>query len=294
MAGPEAKAGIKNEDHIANALNHFRGTKAKKWLGALGYNVKTIKKLKADRSLKIIGKNIKSDIILRVNNRKLHGIQVKKSRNDTNFHHVQRGWADKICKGWNAPIFISNALEKFAGQNGFQPADYMSKKELKKLQSERRKKGFPEKKIKDLARRKRILLSELEEKERKKVFAWLKKNKKKIVDSVLCGNGKKYRPRHLMVTEYTEKVKGKTKVTRIGIVRMSRAVNHFAKGDVAETKGGTVLRIGKIMMQRHGAEKSEGKNAQHLQFKINPLGVFDLQSCEIFPKKKPKKTKRGK
>ena len=294
MAGPEAKAGLDEEDYITNELNHFRSTEAKKWLRALGYNVKTIKKLKADRSLKIKLGNIKSDIVLSVDNRKPHGIQVKKSRNDTNFHHVQRGWADNICRGWNAPIFISNALEKFAGQNGFQPADYMSKKELKKLQSERKKKGFSKKKIKDLERRKRILLSELEEKERKKVFAWLKKNKKKIVDSVLCGNGKKYRPRHLMVTEYTEKVKGKTKVTRIGIVRMSRAVNHFAKGDVAETKGGTVLRIGKIMMQRHGAEKSEGKNAQHLQFKINPLGVFDMPSCEIFPKKKPKKTKRGK
>ena len=47
MAGPEAKAGIKHEDYVENALNNFRSTEADQWLGALGYDVKTIKKLKS-------------------------------------------------------------------------------------------------------------------------------------------------------------------------------------------------------------------------------------------------------
>ena len=292
MAGPEAKAGIKHEDYVENALNNFRSKKAGQWLGALGYDVKTIKKLEAKTSRKmpdeffanLVGsssKNIKSDIILTVDKKKPHGIQVKKSRDDTNFHHVQRGWTDKMCRGWNAPIFVSKALKKFAAEPGFQPPDYMSKKKLKKLARER-KKIFAEKKIRKLEKKKVLLISELEEKERKKVFAWFKKNKKKIVTSVLCGNVKKYRPRHLMVTEYTGKVKGKEKVTRIGIVRMSKAVDHFAKGGVELTNGRTVLIIGKTRLQRHGADKSEKANAQHLQFKINPLGVFEIPNCKIF------------
>ena len=290
MAGPEAKAGIENEDYIVNTLNQFRNNEeAKKWLEALDYDVSKIKKLEAKRSLKMGLGNIKSDVILFVN-QNAHGIQIKKSRKGVNFNHIQRGWTNKFCKELNAPSFISDALKKFAGEDGFQPMDYMSEKELEELQSKRKKKGFSEKKIQQLTSYyKRILLSELEEKERKEVFAWFEKNKEKIVTSVLRGNDKNYQPRHLLVVEHA-----KGKITRIGIITMLKAIQYFTTGDVVETTGGTVLWIGKIKMQRHGAEKSEGKNAQHLQFKINPLGVFEIPSCKIFPKKKPKKTKRGK
>ena len=277
MAGPEAKAGIENEDYIVNTLNQFRSNEeARKWLEVLGYDISKIKKLEAKRSLKMGLGNIKSDVILFVN-QNAHGIQIKKSRKGVNFNHIQRGWADKFCKELNAPNFISDALKKFAGEDGFQPTDYMSEKELEELQSKRKKKGFSEKKIQQLTSYyKRILLSELEEKERKEVFAWFEKNKEKIVTSVLRGNDKNYQPRHLLVVEHA-----KGKITRIGIITMPKAIQYFATGDIMETAGGTVLWIGKIKMQRHGAEKSEGKNAQHLQFKINPLDVFDTPNCKI-------------
>ena len=277
MAGPEAKAGIENEDYIVNTLNQFRSNEeARKWLEVLGYDISKIKKLEAKRSLKMGLGNIKSDVILFVN-QNAHGIQIKKSRKGVNFNHIQRGWTNKFCKELNAPSFISDALKKFVGEDGFQPTDYMSEKELEELQSKRKKKGFSEKKIRRLSSYyKRILLSELEEKERKEVFAWFEKNKEKIVTSVLRGNDKNHQPRHLLVVEHA-----KGKITRIGIITMPKAIQYFTTGDVVETTGGTVLWIGKIKMQRHGAEKSEGKNAQHLQFKINPLGVFDTPNCKI-------------
>ena len=277
MAGSEARAGIENEDYIVNTLNQFRNNEeAKKWLEALDYDVSKIKKLEAKRSLKMGLGNIKSDVILFVN-QNAHGIQIKKSKIGVGFNHIQRGWADKFCKELNAPNFISDALKKFAGEDGFQPTDYMSEKELEELQSKRKKKGFSEKKIRRLSSYyKRILLSELEEKERKEVFAWFEKNKEKIVTSVLRENDKNYQPRHLLVVEHA-----KGKITRIGIITMPKDIQYFATGYIMETTGGTVLWIGKIKMQRLGAEKSEGKNAQHLQFKINPLGVFDIPNCKI-------------
>ena len=45
----------------------------------------------------------------------------------------------KYVREWDAPTFVSNALKKFTGENGIQPADYMSKKELKT--TPKRKKG---------------------------------------------------------------------------------------------------------------------------------------------------------
>ena len=108
MAGPEAKAGIENEDYIVNTLNQFRSNEeARKWLEVLGYDISKIKKLEAKRSLKMGLGNIKSDVILFVN-QNAHGIQIKKSRKGVNFNHIQRGWADKFCKELNAPNFISD------------------------------------------------------------------------------------------------------------------------------------------------------------------------------------------
>ena len=276
-----AKSGTTNEERVARMFNNFQKNKeAQTWLKAIGYDFAKIKKLEAETTFKKFGR-IKSDVLVDVDG-KSTGISVKYNQGN-GFGQYLRKWADDLCKECGAPPdkgkfkWVSVTLKKFAGQDGFQPEQTMTKKELLTLKKTRKRK-FCEGSLKILNRHKKILISELDKTERKKILGWIKKNKKKIIRYGLRGKDKKHPPKFLLVTQHC-----KGKILRDGIVSMEKAINHFSQGDVFATRDGIIM-IGKTTMQRKSGDGG-AKAGQQLQLKLHPSDVFDMESCiETYPK----------
>jgi len=112
-----------------------------------------------------------------------------------------------------------------------------------------------------------MFINEFSKAKQKSLIAWIEKNKTLIVNDIIKGRGK-FAAEWMLVAQ---KIK---KNARWILQPINIVVNHYGNGKVLITKRGSI-KIGNITMQRKGGDGGR-KTAQMLQFKIDPIELFDI------------------
>jgi hypothetical protein len=260
-----AKSGFANEDKVSQFFNEWKtNQQTKTWLKDMEIDISNIKQIHSNTSRDLKLGNIKSDVIVTIDS-KDNGISIKFY--NANFNQLQRGSVDNISKLLKMPEFVTVAMKKFVGAEGYQLQDYMSKNEIKLL-TEKRKKQFTPDQVKTIERHKKLLISEFDPNEKTKIQNWFDKNKEKIIRMLLQGNNPPF-PKWFLAVQHKDGIISKTK-----IISMDAAVKHYALGGITFSKLG-IFSIGKITMQRKSGDGGR-ITGQDLQFKIKPEDIFTI------------------
>ena len=239
-----AKNGFKNEHDVIDKFNNWKEDKiSQKWLEAMGYNINDIEYVEASK----IAGSYKADVQVRIqitiklkSQSDVQNLQVKLVSNPQGFNQVDKRWIDKYIELWNMPTDIAKLLKLFTGE--IKP----TKRNLKDSR--------------------RMLLSEMDENDQKKILNFFEDNKILIVSDLLKGRGEFSADWVLVIL----KVNGENSWV---LKSINEAMNIFGNGDIRITSQGS-LKIGKIGMQRKGGDNGRD-TAKMLQFKINPVELFD-------------------
>ncbi len=170
----------------------------------------------------------------------LQNLQVKLVSNPRGFNQIDKRWVDKYVELWNIPTDIAKILKAFTG-------------EIKPT-----KKGLKDKR--------RMLLTEMDKNDQDKVVNFFEKNKILIISDLLKGRGEFSADWVLVILRINKKSAWILK-------SINEVMNVFGSDDIRMTDRGS-LKIGKILMQRKGGDNGR-KTAQMLQFKINPVELFN-------------------
>ena len=243
LGSQTAKGGFKNENDVIKRFNKWEKDEvAKKWLKAMGYEISDIEYVKA---VKVRGQ-YKADIQVRVriiiklkSQEDLQNLQVKLVSNPQGFNQVDKRWIDKYVELWNIPKDVVKILKLFTG-------------EIKPKKS-------------GLKDSRRMLLTEMDEKDQNKVIKFFEENKILVVSDLLKGRGEFSADWVLVIL----KVNGESAWT---LKSINEAMNVFGSGVIRITDQGS-LKIGQIGMQRKGGDNGRD-TAKMLQFKINPVELF--------------------
>ncbi len=244
LGSETAKGGFRNEENVINKFNNWKKDKiAQDWLTTMNYAVKEIEYVKA---VKISG-NYKTDVQVQVTIKLKEAIDcenlsVKLVSNSHGFNQIDKREIDKYVQMWKMPKDIEEILRLFTGK----------KKPIKKG---------------NLKDSRRILLTEMSEKERNKIVNFFSKNKILIISDILKGRDKFSADWMLVILK---KNKNSYEWT---LKDINTAMNIFGQGEVRITKQGS-LKIGQIGMQRKGGDSGR-ESAKMLQFKINPCLLFE-------------------
>jgi hypothetical protein len=244
-AGSEiAKAGFRNEDEIRDKFNNWRSDEdAKRWLAAMNYDLSKIETVAAGKP-----HGEKADVEVRIRTRsgeKIEGISIKLVSSPNGFNQIDKRWLSTYAKKWKMPADVVSALKYFVGE--IAPI---------KTQAGRLRSGD------------RMYLNELEPAQRDAVVAFFTANKDEIVSDLIAGDGTHAAGWMLVALKVTEK-------PRWVIRSSSDAAKFFGEGRVELTRTGN-LKIGRITMQRKGGDGGR-ETAKMLQFKINPVQLFDAK-----------------
>jgi len=244
LGSQTAKGGFKNENDVIKCFNKWEKDEvAKKWLKAMGYEISDIEYVKA---VKVRGQ-YKADIQVRVriiiklkSQEDLQNLQVKLVSNPQGFNQVDKRWIYKYVELWNIPKDVVKILKLFTG-------------EIKPTKS-------------GLEDSRRMLLTEMDEKDQNKIIKFFEGNKILVVSDILKGRGEFSADWVLVIL----KVNGKSAWT---LKSINEAMNVFGSGEIRITDQGS-LKIGQIGMQRKGGDNGRD-SAKMLQFKINPVELFN-------------------
>lgn len=244
LGSKTAKSGFQNEQDVIDRFNDWKkDVTAKEWLKAMSYDVSDIEYVEASK----VRGQYKADIQVRVkiiiklkSQEDVQNLQVKLVSNPQGFNQVDKRWVDKYIELWNIPKDVVRILKLFTGE--IKPTE----KELKDPR--------------------RMLLTEMREDDREKILSFFKKNKILIVSDILKGRGEFSADWVLVIL----KVNGES---RWVLKSINEAMNIFGNGKIRISNQGS-LKIGKIGMQRKGGDGGR-KTAQMLQFKINPVELFN-------------------
>jgi hypothetical protein len=242
-----AKAGFSNEDDIVAKFNNWKEDHdAKIWLELMCYKLDEIEKLEAGK-LHGYKTDIQVQITIRLNKAiSTENISIKLVSNNVGFNQIDKRWVKSYVEMWNIPEDVTLILQKYTGE---------SKSEKQSLRDPRR-----------------MFFDEMLPEEVEKVIKFFNKNKVLIVSDLIKGKGVFSANWMLVALKLDNEIKWVLK-------SISYAMNVFSKGDVCITKQGN-LRIGKIGMQRKGGDNGRD-TAKMLQFKANPLLLFDSESKNI-------------
>jgi len=243
LGSQTAKGGFKNESDVIKRFNKWEKDEvAKKWLKAMGYEISDIEYVKA---AKVLGQ-YKADIQVRVriiiklkSQEDLQNLQVKLVSNPQGFNQIDKRWVDKYVELWNIPKDVVKILKLFTG-------------EIKPTKS-------------GLKDSRRMLLTEMNEKDQEKVIKFFEENKILIVSDLLKGRGEYSADWVLVIL----KVNGESAWI---LKSINEAMNVFGSGEIRITDQGS-LKIGQIGMQRKGGDNGRD-TAKMLKFKINPVELF--------------------
>lgn len=245
LGSKTAKGGFKNEKDVIKRFNRWQEDDiAQEWLKAMGYKISDIEYVKA---LKIIGQ-YKADIQVRVriiiklkSQEDLQNLHVKLVSNPQGFNQIDKRWIDKYVELWNIPKDIVDILRFFTGEK---------RPTKKNLKDDRR-----------------MLLSEMNKNDQGKLVKFFEDNKILVISDILKGRGEFSADWILVILKANKE--------NIWVLKsINEAMNIFGSGDVRITSQGS-LKIGKIGMQRKGGDNGRD-TAKMLQFKINPVELFDL------------------
>lgn len=244
-----AKNGFKNEGTVIDKFNAWESdADAQEWLTTMHYKLEEIERVAA---IKVPG-HPKTDVQVQV---KIYlkkivsaeNISIKLVSNPQGFNQIDKRWVDNYVDLWNIPTNIVKALKLFTGE--IQPTRTLELKDSR-----------------------RMFFTEMTEEVQKSVLEFFKANKIMIVSDILKGRDRFAAEWFLVAL----KTKGLWSLKSINEV-----LNIFGNGDVVISKQGS-LRIGKIGMQRKGGDGGR-PSANMLQFKINPVIVFDPNGTGVIP-----------
>lgn len=264
-----AKGGFQNEDEIRNKFNEWqKDSDARGWLETMGYTLGDIVSVAATKP-----HGEKADVEVRVKTgtaERVEGISIKLVSNPNGFNQIDKRWLKTYAKMWQMPANVHEALSLFVGEKQ------------------------PEKPGKDP---KRLFLNEMDEKTQKAVLVFFETHREQIVSDLFAGDGDhaagwimvtlKNQPESLDAEAVTKtpttagskspksSESSKSIATKSSWVLCSTrdAADFFGEGKVQITPAGS-LKIGRITMQRKGGDNGR-ETANQLQFKVNPVDLFD-------------------
>lgn len=260
-----AKGGFKNEVDIVDKFNNYQtDNEAKVWLKIMGYNFNNIQSLTAKQIPPRINKETalnlgateedfeetfafkKADIQIKLeiiidSIYHIENLSLKKANIGAGYNQVDKRSIDKYKFFWNIPESVANTLKLYTGET--KPPS------IKKTRDNRR-----------------MFLDEIEQEKVDELLKFFSNNKTLIFNDVLRGRGA-LSADWLLVTR-----KDGIKIDWI-LKDINFACNFFAQGKTEVSKRGN-LKIGRMTVQRKGGTP----DPTSLQFKLNPLDLFDSSS----------------
>jgi hypothetical protein len=240
LGSQTAKNGFKNETEIAAKFNNWRtDTDAQIWIVSMNYKLADVENILAAKP-----HGEKADVEVRVKTKageKLEGISIKLVSRPNGFNQIDKRWLSHYAKMWKMPASVETALKYFVG-------------EMPPLKTGRDAK--------------RTYLNELDADSQKAVVDFFTVNKAAIVSDLFEGDGVHAAGWVMVALKATEN-------TKWTLRRSSDTIRFFAEGPVVITRAGN-LKIGRITMQRKGGDGGR-ETAKMLQFKINPVQLFDAK-----------------
>ncbi|MBN2824078.1 MAG: type II restriction endonuclease [Campylobacterales bacterium] len=266
-----AKGGFINEADICDKfLNYETDKDAQSWLLTMGYEPtkiqsliatqipvrinkqkalslgvlvekyeETIKFKKADIQIKI---EITIDHITYIEN-----ISLKKANKSAGFNQVDKRPVLTYQQLWNFDDDIAQWLRAFTGD--ILPKDILAPQELKSIKDKRR-----------------LFLNEIPNDKLTMITEYFEQNKTLIISDILRGRGGLSAEWFLVARKNSD-----TSIDWI-LKDINSVCNFYAQGDVSVTPRGS-LKIDRVTMQRKGGTP----DPTSLQFKINPLALFEVE-----------------
>jgi hypothetical protein len=256
-----AKNGFKNEDEIRDKFNNWKTDKdAQAWLAAMNYRIADVENVVAAKP-----HGEKADVEVRVttkNGEKKEGISIKLVSGPNGFNQIDKRWLATYAKMWKMPVEVQTALKLFVGETP------PTGPQASSLQTEESSKNDLKKRAGSPRSGDRMYLNELDPIVQKAVVDFFVTNKDEIVSDLFSGDGAHAAGWMMVAFKATAN-------TRWIIRSAADTIKHFADGKVEITKTGN-LKIGRVTMQRKGGDGGR-ETAKMLQFKINPVHLFDAK-----------------
>lgn len=240
LGSQTARNGFKNEDEIRDKFNNWAiDDDAKAWLSLMGYELVDIRSVVAKKPY---GK--KSDVDVTVKTKageKTVGISIKLVSSRAGFNQIDKRWLSHYVRMWEMPSDVESVLKLFLGE-------------------------VPPTKPGRSADR--MFLNEIEPSQRQVVVDFFAANKEKILRTLFRGDGPHAATWFMVALKAAD-------ATKWVLRRDEDVMKFFGEGKVEITRAGN-LKIGRVTMQRKGGDGGR-ETARMLQFKINPLQLFDAK-----------------
>ena len=236
-----AKGGFQNEDEIRDKFNNWKAdADARAWLEVMKHSIADVTSVSATKP-----HGEKADVEVTVKSKtgeRVERISIKLVSSANGFNQIDKRWLKTYATMWKMPPDVVEALKLFVGETP------------------------PHESSRD---KRRMYLDELDQSAQRAVVDFFTANKDEIVSDLLAGDGL-HAAGWMMVT-----YKGGDKPK--WVIRSSAdAIKFYSDGPVELTKAGN-LKIGRVTMQRKGGDNGR-ETAKMLQFKINPVLLFDAES----------------
>lgn len=241
-----AKNGFRNEIEIIDKFNAWETDEdAQAWLVKMGYVLDRIEYVRAEKISGVYKSDI--NVLVQVKLRKLlnvENIQVKLVSNKKGFNQIDKRWLRSYQEMWHMPSDIYELLEYFTGTKPPYRAD-----------------------VRDDQRR-RMFIDEFSSEEQDKLLSWFSANLILIITDVIKGRGQ-FCAEWILVAQKFETN------ARWRLCNINEAIQYYyGDGKVSISKFGS-LNLGRITLQRKGGDRG-AETANMLQFKLNPVELFDL------------------
>ena len=258
LGSKTAKAGFQNEDDIRDKFNNWQtDADARAWLESMNHPIAEINSVTASKP-----HGEKADVEVTVKTKsgeRVERISIKLVSSQNGFNQIDKRWLATYAKMWKMPPDVVDALKLFVGETP-PPGSSRDKR--------------------------RMYLDELDESAQQAVVEFFTANKDEIISDLLAGDGLHaanwmmvtYRPKPLTrsVSEGERVNEAQATNKPKWIIRSSAdAIKLYGAGPVELTKAGN-LKIGRITLQRKGGDNGR-ETAKMLQFKINPVQLFDVK-----------------
>ena len=240
-----AKDGFKNEQNVIDIFNEWKiNIMAQEWLCTMGYKLTEIESVKA---VKVKG-NYKSDIQVQIKiSVKLkdeidcQNISIKLVSTKHGFNQIDKRWVDKYVILWNIPENVSKLLKYYSGET----APYKDN-------------------VKDS---RRMFINEFSDVDQNLLLRFFEQNKVLILTDILKGRGQFSAEWMLVICHDGD-------ILQSILKPMNEVLNFYSQGSIKITTQGN-LKIGRITVQRKGGDAGK-KTAQQLQFKMDPMDLFEF------------------
>lgn len=257
LGSKTAKGGFQNEDEIRDKFNNWKAdADARAWLEAMKHSVADVTSVSATKP-----HGEKADVEVTVKSKagesktseRVERISIKLVSSPNGFNQIDKRWVKTYATLWTMPPDVVESLKLFVGETP------------------------PRESSRD---KRRMYLDELDQKAQQAVVDFFTVNKDEIVSDLLAGDGL-HAANWMMVIHRPNSVTRSVSEGAAGdkpkwVIRSSAdAIQFYGDGPVELTRSGN-LKIGRITMQRKGGDNGR-ETAKMLQFKINPVQLFDAK-----------------